>query len=158
MAYPTAAQVLNGVVFGASNELTGTYVAPSVANVLAGVHFGAASALEGTYVAPAAADVKADVEFGVDDVGTLEAADYADMIQERRAQTTVIGSLVPDSRHGETSIAIYDTADSGSRALAHARAINGKWLETAELPNGKTYRLVYKDRNNSVKRVTTVTT
>lgn len=135
MGYPTAAQVLSGVVFGATNELTGTLVVPSASNVKAGVTFGAAGAT----------------------TGTLEAADYSDLIQERRTSTTLIGSLIPDSDHGATRIGIYDNAAPNDRAIAWASAINGRWKDLLELPNGKTYRLVFKDHNNQIVKVTTIT-
>lgn len=49
MSYPTAAQVLAGVMFGAADEVEGTLEVPAVGDVKEGVTFGAAGADTGTY-------------------------------------------------------------------------------------------------------------
>jgi lysophospholipase L1-like esterase len=47
--YPTAPQVLTGVTFGPTDNLTGTVVLPTAAQVEAGVNFGPGSDTAGTY-------------------------------------------------------------------------------------------------------------
>lgn len=62
---PTAAQVLSGISFGPSGSpLTGTVVVPTTGQVASGVTFGAASALTGTLASPTAAQVLLGVTFG----------------------------------------------------------------------------------------------
>jgi len=120
MAYPTAPQVLSGVVFGAANELTGTYVPPTASNV------------------------KAGVTFGVNQTGTLEAADYSDLVQERRNVNSVIGSLQTTNNEGPVQIKIFDSSrTSYSRPVAQSSAYNGRWNNLVTLQNGKTYTVAY---------------
>lgn len=76
MGYPTADQVLLGVVFGASNELTGTLRVPTAAQVKNGVSFGPADALTGTVTLPAVGRVLAGWSYGaggVEFTGTYDA-------------------------------------------------------------------------------------
>ena len=76
-SYPTAAQVLDGVVFGPSDNLTGTVVLPAVGDVQESVTFGASSALVGTLELPTAAQVLDGIGFGAGGTefeGTLDAS------------------------------------------------------------------------------------
>lgn len=69
MTYPSVNQVLAGVVFGASNELTGTFVGPATADVKLGVAIGPSPSV-GTLRVPLASQVKNGVAFGPADALT----------------------------------------------------------------------------------------
>lgn len=61
---PTAAQVQSGITFGPSSSLTGTISLPTAAQVLLGITFGAGSSLTGTVSQPTAAQVQSGITFG----------------------------------------------------------------------------------------------
>jgi hypothetical protein len=64
--YPTASQVLNGVTFGPTNNLTGNVVLPAANTVKSGTTYGAASGSTGTYTValPAVGSVASGVTYG----------------------------------------------------------------------------------------------
>jgi len=62
--FPDEADVRSGVVYGPTNDLTGTLVVPAANTVLDGTMFGPGSVTEGTVVLPAAANVLDGVMFG----------------------------------------------------------------------------------------------
>jgi lysophospholipase L1-like esterase len=62
--YPTAAQVLTGVTFGPTDNLTGNVTLPSAAQVVNPTTFGAGSATTGTVTLPAANVVQGGTAFG----------------------------------------------------------------------------------------------
>lgn len=137
MAYPTAAQVKTGVVFGESDELTGTYAVPSVGNVREGITYGAGGTeLEGTLA------VETDnAKNGLVDVN--ERMDSADL------------SFMRGSLPATGTVAIY--IEGETRATAHARIVNGKFIDPVQLPAGETYTLRFKDIQGAVKQTATLT-
>lgn len=63
--YPTAGQVYAGVVFGPTNNLTGTLTLPTAHQVLLGVEFGAGgTAYTGDVTLPTTGQVQSGVTFG----------------------------------------------------------------------------------------------
>mgnify|MGYP001570247241 CR=1 FL=1 len=62
--YPTESQVLNTVVFGDTEELTGNITLPTESQVLDSVTFGAAAGSTGNVVLPSEAQVESGVTFG----------------------------------------------------------------------------------------------
>lgn len=66
MTYPTAAEVVSGIVFGASDELTGNLTLPPPSSVLAGVQYGAngtqfTGTNAGPFVQPSATKIISEV-------------------------------------------------------------------------------------------------
>lgn len=64
--FPATGEVEAGVVYGPTDNLTGTLVVPAEDDVRSGVAFGPASALSGDLALPVVSDVRAGVGYGAD--------------------------------------------------------------------------------------------
>lgn len=91
--YPAVADVESGVVYGESNEYTGTFTEPGVGNVESGVTYGGGGVeFTGTFDVPAEADVRLGTGYGaggVEFTGTLAAGGGGLLMANKRGNKQV---------------------------------------------------------------------